>query len=223
MKHSDSDPGHVAKVYLIKWAQRQYYGHKIEFLENPSGRGPLELVQNFNLFSDQSEIVRSRARIDETIECLSAVKYPILLPKYSALTKLIVQEGHNDCKHLGIAATLCKLRLSGYWLPRARQSIKYYIGDCFVYRKYNGLSFRYPKLTNLPKNRMNLIRPFFTHVLISQVICGYKQGRGDKKVYLLVFTCLSVRAIHIELLQDMSTKSFILALIRFTNLFGIPG
>ena len=37
-------------------------------------------------------------------------------------------------------------------------------------------------------------------------------GRGDKKVYLLVFTCLSVRAIHIELRQDVSAKSFVLAL-----------
>ena len=44
---------------------------------------------------------------------------------------------------------------------------------------------------------------------------------GDKKVYLLLFTCLSVRTIHIESLQDMSAKSFVLALIRFTNLFDI--
>ena len=76
-----------------------------------------ELVQNLNFFSDQSGIVRSRARINKTIECPSEVKYPILLSKYSALTKLIVQECHNDSRHLGIAATLCKLRLSGYWFP----------------------------------------------------------------------------------------------------------
>ena len=37
-----------------------------------------------------------------------------------------------------------------------------------------------------------------------------------------MFTYLSVRAIHLELLQDMSGKSFVLALIKFTNLFGIP-
>ena len=47
-------------------------------------------------------------------------------------------------------------------------------------------------------------------------------GGADKKIYLLVFTCLSVRAIHIEMLQDMSVKSFVLALIRFANLFIIP-
>ena len=99
LKHSDSDPGYVAKVYLIKWAQRQHYGHEIEFLENPSRKGPPELVQNLNLFGDQSGIVQSRTRTDKTTESPFEFKYPILPPKYSALTKLIVQECHNDCKH----------------------------------------------------------------------------------------------------------------------------
>ena len=50
-----------------------------------------------------------------------------------------------------------------------------------------------------------------------------QMGEGrDKKAYLLVFTRLSIQAIHIELLQDISAKSFVLALIRLTNLFGIP-
>ena len=124
---------------------------------------------------------------------LLQVKYPILLPKYSALTKLIVQGCHNDCKHLGIAATLCKLRYSGF--PCARQSINHYTDDCFVCRKYNALSFRYPRLTNLPKNRVNLIRPFlhigvdFTgHLWIQTEELGYKKeyqlevkGPGQKR------------------------------------------
>ena len=41
-------------------------------------------------------------------------------------------------------------------------------------------------------------------------------------MYLLIFTCFNIRAIHIELVKDMSTHSFILALIRFTNIYGIP-
>ena len=33
LKHSDSDPGHVSKVYLIKWAQRNTMGTKWNFLK----------------------------------------------------------------------------------------------------------------------------------------------------------------------------------------------
>ena len=42
------------------------------------------------------------------------------------------------------------------------------------------------------------------------------------KIYLLIFTCLNVRAIHIEVVPDMSTHSFVMAFLRFVNLYGIP-
>ena len=41
-------------------------------------------------------------------------------------------------------------------------------------------------------------------------------------MYLVIFTCLNIRALHVELGKNMSTLSFILALIRFTNIYGIP-
>ena len=49
-----------------------------------------------------------------------------------------------------------------------------------------------------------------------------KDGKGLKKMYLLIFTCLNVRATHIELIEDVSIHSLILALIRFCNIFGTP-
>lgn len=41
------------------------------------------------------------------------------------------------------------------------------------------------------------------------------------KMYLLIFTCLNVRAVYIELVPDMSTHSFVLAFLRFVNLYGV--
>ena len=41
-------------------------------------------------------------------------------------------------------------------------------------------------------------------------------------MYLLIFTCLNVRAVHIELVPDMNTNPLVLAIIRFTNIYGIP-
>ena len=41
-------------------------------------------------------------------------------------------------------------------------------------------------------------------------------------MYILLFTCLNIRAIHLELVKDMSTHSVILALVRFFNLYEVP-
>ena len=38
----------------------------------------------------------------------------------------------------------------------------------------------------------------------------------------IIFTCLNIRAVHVELVKDMSTHSFIHALVRFTNIYGMP-
>ena len=66
-------------------------------------------------------------------------------------------------------------------------------------RKMNSLSFKYPKMTDLPAHRVNLIRPFahtgvdYTgHIMV-------RDGEVDCKYYVNFFsfecTCLSHRII----------------------------
>jgi hypothetical protein len=51
-----------------------------------------------------------------------------------------------------------------------------------------------------------------------------KQGRGKpkKKIYILVLTCMSTRAVHLEATGGMDTTHVINALSRFTDTRGIP-
>ena len=76
----------------------------------------------------------------------------------------------------------------------------------------------------MPKHRVNLVKPF-CHTGIDytgEIQLREKKGEKPKSAYLLVFTCLCIRAVHIELVPDMDTNSLVLAIIRFTNLYGIP-
>jgi hypothetical protein len=72
------------------------------------------------------------------------------------------------------------------------------------------------------RDRVNFVRPFedtgvdFTGHFFVQLAGAYV------KMYLVIFTCLSVRAVHLELVPDMSTKSFLSAFVRFANRFGLP-
>ena len=86
----------------------------------------------------------------------------------------------------------------------------------------NGLPFKYPKVTNLPKHRVNLIVPY-RHTGVDFTGHLWVENYGQRrKMYILIFTCLNTRAVHLDLMPDMSTHSFVSALLRFSNKFGIP-
>ena len=144
-----------------------------------------------------------------------------MLAKSHNSTKLMIIKNHKRCKHLGVQATKNKIRLSGFWIPKARQAVKSVISKCTICQKFNNLVFKYPKVTNLPKSRVNYIKPY-RHTGIDYT--GHVWVKGDRgvcKMYLLIFMCLIVGAVHVELVKDMSTNSFILALIRFTDIYDI--
>ena len=202
--------------------QRQAFSKELEFLRNPNDKLVPDLVNNLNLFLDKDGLIRCDGRIGKTTYFDQSIINPVLLAKDHCLTKLIIEQCHLNVKHLGIQSTLNNLRLSGFWVPRSIQSIKNVISPCIACRKCNALNYKYPKVTNLPKNRVNLVRPYLHTGVDYTGSIIVREGKKDVKYYMIIFTCLSIRSIHIELVPDMSVNNFVLSLIRFTNLYGIP-
>lgn len=80
-----------------------------------------------------------------------------------------------------------------------------------------------PKMGPLPPERVApYVRPFtFTGVDLAGPFLVVI-GRRQEKRWIALFTCMTVRAIHLETVGELSTAAFLLALKNFTNRRGVP-
>lgn len=74
---------------------------------------------------------------------------------------------------------------------------------------------------DLPACRVNETRAF-THTAVDyarpiNILPYRKRGVRSIKVYLCIFVCLVVRAVHVELTTDLSTSSLLSAFKRFSS------
>ena len=167
-----------------------------------------KLIKNLGLFVDNDQIIRCRGRISNA-ELPYEAKHPILLPKKGQITKLIIKEAHKLTLHGGLGDTLAKIRET-YWIPKGRQAVKASLKECNVCRRYEAKPLSYPGPPTLPKDRVQLTRPFeVTGVDYTGAINISGEEGTPIKVYICLFTCASTRAIHLEVAEDLSSETFL--------------
>ena len=210
-----------ARLYWLKRKQSVHFKDELTFLQNPVKRAVPTLVNNLNLFLDDNHIIRSKGRLDKSSYSYD-VRNPILLPKTSFLTELLVWDAHFRCKHLSTATTLSVLRKSGLWIAKGRAVVKSVLNKCITCKKLNSHAFKYPKPTNFLKYRVTFCKPY-QHTGVDYTGHVYiKYQNKLTKMYIIVFTCLNIRSVHIELLPSMTCKDFLMCFVRFCNSNTIP-
>ena len=82
-------------------------------------------------------------------------------------------------------------------------------------------------MADLPKDRMLAGQKPFTSTgidlfgpMLVKRTKGTRSNAALVKRYGIIFTCMTVRAVHLELTNDLSTDSFIMALRRFKSRRG---
>ncbi|GBM33304.1 hypothetical protein AVEN_274707-1, partial [Araneus ventricosus] len=111
-------------------------------------------------------------------------------------------------------ATLSRLR-ERFWIPKGRQSVKSVLKSCLVCRKYSAKPAR-QQTGQLPQDRVVACPPFTTvGTDFTGAITVKTTGGALQKVYIVLFTCAVTRAVHLEVVSNMSVKSFIMSLRRF--------
>lgn len=202
-----------AENYWIRKAQQTFTGHS----HSRRKGGNVFQIQGQDVFIDDEGIIRQKGRIQYSKEIN---KHVIVLPKQGHFTELLVNQVHRLMMHGGVQATLAQLR-TRFWILQGRQAVKRVINKCIICKRHNArpLSQVTPPL---PADRVTQALPFqvsgvdFTGPL-------YAADKGQcLKQYVVIFTCAVSRAVHLEVVNNMSTLNFLQAFRRFTARRGIP-
>ncbi|XP_072178274.1 uncharacterized protein [Diadema setosum] len=141
-------------------------------------------------------------------------KHPIILRHDSHVAKLILREIHETSGHSGKNHILSRLNQK-YWIPAAGSVIRGLLARCVVCRRQRG-KVLVQKMADLPADRLTPDEPPFSRVGIDYFgPFELKRGRSVVKRYGVLFTCLSVRAVHLEMADSLDTDSCINAIRRF--------
>ena len=175
--------------------------------------------KQFDLFLDDKGLIRCRGRL-ENASLPYSTKYPVFLPRKTHVTMLIVRSAHGRVLRNGTKETLTEIR-SKYWIVKGRSLVRTIIHRCVVCKRYEGAPFKTPKPPALPTFRVQE-QPPFTYTGVDYAGPLYTRSDRANKVWICLFTCCVTRAVHLELVTDMSTDTFIRCLKRFAARRGMP-
>ena len=165
----------------------------------------LPLIRQLKLFLNNRQLVCCGGRIHNA-RIDDKAKFPCLLPKKHPITSLIVYHAHNSYLHSGVNATVTALRQK-HWLSSIRQVVKSLLRKCIRCHRVAEKSYSQPDPPPLPSVRVKEARPFeVTRVDFTGAL--HVKKMGDNKVYICLFTCGVTRAIHLEIVEDLSVETF---------------
>ena len=208
-----------AERKLFSLMQVRSLSNEIKRVSGMKGGGRKKIKEGqlwkLNPFVGKDGLLRVGGRLMFAEHEDEAFRFPIIIPKKTVCTGRLVEWHHKKVEHRGKHTTLNKLREQGLWLVNGGKEVGVVVFRCVRCKWLRG-KFGEQIMANLPLSRTTIEPPF---TFCGADVFGYilvKEGRKTLKRYGVLFTCFSLRAIHIEVVSSLETDSFIQALRRFT-------
>jgi hypothetical protein len=178
--------------------------------------------QEFGVFTDEQGILRCGGRISNA-NLPYGTKHPILLDANHEFSILLIKDCHWKVKHNGVKDTLTELR-ARFWLVKGRHTVRRIIHDCTVCRRFEGRPFNAPLSPPLPESRVKESPPFtFTGIdFAGPLHVSEGKKKPSYKVWICLYTCCVTRAVHLDVVPNMTAEAFMRSLRRFTARRGLP-
>lgn len=208
--------------YLIQIAQLESFKDEINLLK----KGKSLTSSNFSQLSpflDDSGVVRVGGRLDNTNFDFNK-KHPMLLDGKHHFTKLLMKAEHLRLLHAGPQLLLASFR-EQFWPLGGRTLSRKITRQCVICTRFRGKTME-PLMGHLPASRVTRNYPFQLCGIdyAGPFLISTKKGRGNRitKCYMCLFVCFCTKAVHLEIVSDLSTNAFISCLRRFISRRGKP-
>ncbi len=212
-----------AETAIIKSVQREDYKEELNCIVERNDIPRNSPLRKLSPYLDNGGLLRIGGRLKNATLDLNE-KFPLIIPGHSHVAKLLVEHYHDRVKHQGRVLTESAIRNAGYWIVGVRKLINSILHKCVICNKFRG-KVTEQKMADLPIDRLST-EPPFTYVGLyvfgpwTVVARRTRGGQAQSKRWAVLFTCMTTRAVHIELIDCMDSSTFINALRRFFALRG---
>lgn len=213
-----------AQTKIHKIVQSEYFADEIKCLKNGKSVSNKSKLHLLNPFFDQDEIIRVGGRLNNAESMQRDKKNPIVLPANTHFTKLVFSHEHIKLLHAGPQALLASVR-EKYWPLGGRNVAKNTVHKCIACFRTKPSTYQ-PILDNLPAPRIEVANHAFLTCGVDfagpiLIKSSLRRNAPTLKCYICVFVCFFSKAVHIELVGDLTTNAFLAALRRFWSRRGI--
>lgn len=215
-----SDDLKQAEVRLVSLVQKREFAKDIKDLRSGEVSRQSQ-VKSLCPFVDKTGLLRVGGRLTNSNLNFDK-KFPILLPGNHRLTRLIIASYHLKYLHVGPQTLLFTIRQK-FWPINGRANCRKIVHECVTCFKAKPITCD-QLMGDLPKERVSQNFPF---VISGVDFCGpftikYKHQRKGtyQKIYLAIFVCFVTKAVHLELVTELSSQAFIATLKRFFSRRG---
>ena len=150
------------------------------------------------------------------LRCVGRIQeYQPIYLENGTFTQKLIQHEHEKVKHLGLVSTMAAIR-ENWHILHLRTLAKRHICNCNICKVFSTKPYGATLTAPLPTFRTEASRPFeFTGVDFAGPIL-YKVGKKEEaKAYIVIFTCATTRAVHLEVTKSQTAEEFMRKLNTF--------
>ncbi|KAL0860777.1 hypothetical protein ABMA27_009321 [Loxostege sticticalis] len=209
-----------AEEWLVKRAQSETFGEDIERLRRGQNLKMSSRIRKLDPFIDEDGVLRARGRT-RAAGVSAPDTTPVILDGSHPYARLLCNREHRRAHHSHNERVVNDIR-QRYWILRLRPAVRAVAYKCAFCRMRKTKPVR-PITGDLPRARLEAFtRPFSNCGLDYFGPMTVTVGRRHEKRWGALFTCLTTRAVHIEIVSSLSTDSAIMALRRMGARRGWP-